>query len=69
MDTLVAQYSRPAYQEEGYSEQEQLELADVAPPLDLKFALPPTAQVSLISSIWPVINLHAQSRHHHGSAQ
>jgi len=46
MDTLVAQYSRPAYQEEGYSEQEQLELADVAPPLDLKFALPPTAQAS-----------------------
>ena len=45
MDTLVAHYSRPAYQEEGYNQEEQLELADVAPPLDLKFALPPTAQV------------------------
>lgn len=47
MDTLVAQYSRPAYQEEGYSQEEQLELVDVAPPMDLKFALPPTAQVSI----------------------
>lgn len=50
MDTLVAQYSRPASQDEGYSLEEQLDLVDVAPPLDLKFALPPTAQVRGVSS-------------------
>ena len=46
MDTLVAQYSRPAYQEEGYNEEEQLDLIDPSPALGLKFALPPSAQVS-----------------------
>lgn len=45
MDSLVAQYSRPAFQNEGYSQEEQQELADVAPPLSLKFALPPIASV------------------------
>lgn len=45
MDALVSQYSRPAYQDEGYSSDEQLQLSEVTPPLSLKFALPPIAQV------------------------
>jgi hypothetical protein len=45
MDSLVAQYSRPADAEEGRSEQEQLELYSGTPELSLKFALPPVAQV------------------------
>jgi len=47
MDALVSQYSRPSYKEEGYAEQEQLELVDTLPPLSLKFALPPVPQVSV----------------------
>lgn len=51
MDSLVAQYSRPAFKDEGYQEQDQLELVDCMPTaIDLKFALPPVAQVSLTSS-------------------
>jgi hypothetical protein len=44
MDSLVAQYSRPADADEGQSEQQQLELHSAAPELSLKFALPPVAQ-------------------------
>ncbi|THZ57246.1 proteasome-domain-containing protein [Aureobasidium pullulans] len=45
MDSLVAQYSRPAFKDEGYQEQDQLELVDAMPTaIDLKFALPPVAQ-------------------------
>ena len=44
----MAQYSRPAFKDEGYQEQDQLELVDAMPTaIDLKFALPPVAQVSL----------------------
>lgn len=51
MDSLVAQYSRLAFKDEGYQEQDQLELVDCMPTaIDLKFALPPVAQVSLTSS-------------------
>jgi len=47
MDTLVARYSRPAYQQnELFSEQEQQDLMDGAPALSLKFAMPPVAHVS-----------------------
>jgi len=46
MDTLVAQYSRPSGQQEDYSQDEQQELLQLTPPLSLKFALPPIAQVS-----------------------
>ena len=46
MDTLVAQYSRPAFETEGYSRDEQQELSQVTPPLSLNFALPPIANVS-----------------------
>lgn len=47
MDTLVAQYSRPMFQNEGYSHNEEQELAETLPPLSLKFALPPVDKVSL----------------------
>lgn len=45
MDALVAQYSRPAFADEGYSQEEQQQQlsTDLAQPLDLRFALPPTA--------------------------
>jgi hypothetical protein len=46
MDKIVAQYSRPSHQNEFYSEQEQQDLAETLPPLSLKFALPPVANVS-----------------------
>lgn len=45
MDSLVAQYTRPAHTEEGQSYDEQQELAQATPELSLKFALPPVAQV------------------------
>ena len=45
MDSLVAQYTRPAFADEGQSSHEELELAQAAPELSLKFALPPVAQV------------------------
>jgi 20S proteasome subunit beta 5 len=52
MDTLVARYSRPAYQQnEAFSEQEQQDLADGVPSLSLKFAMPPVAHVSCCFSI------------------
>ncbi|KAK2806754.1 Proteasome subunit beta type-5 [Emmonsiellopsis sp. PD_5] len=41
MDTLVAQYSRPLFQNEGYSQSEDQELTESLPPLSLRFALPP----------------------------
>jgi 20S proteasome subunit beta 5 len=46
MDALVAQYSRPQFENEGFSQDEQQELSEVTPPLSLKFALPPVAQVN-----------------------
>lgn len=45
MDTLVEQYSRPAFENEGYSQQEQYELSQTLPPLSLNFAMPPIANV------------------------
>lgn len=49
MDTLVARYSRPAYQqnENLFSDHEQDELNDSVPGLSLKFAMPPVAHVCL----------------------
>jgi 20S proteasome subunit beta 5 len=44
MDSLVAQYSRPAFQDEGYnSEDQQQLLLDIAPQPSLSFSLPPIA--------------------------
>lgn len=48
MDLLVAQYSRPAFQDEGYSAHEQQELSETVPPLSLRFAMPPIAKVNLV---------------------
>lgn len=48
MDLLVAQYSRPAFQDEGYSAQEQQELSETVPPLSLRFAMPPIAKVNIV---------------------
>jgi hypothetical protein len=48
MDALVAQHSRPQHAAEGYSEDElQHQMSsDLAQPLSLQFALPPTASPS-----------------------
>jgi hypothetical protein len=49
MDTLVAQYSKPMFEKEDYSQDDQMELYQSAPSLSLKFAMPPVAQVCLPS--------------------
>lgn len=48
MDSLVARYSRPMFENEGYAkeQQEEMELVQEVPALSLKFAMPPVAQVS-----------------------
>jgi hypothetical protein len=46
MDTLVARYTRPAFERTGWLEEQQ-ELAQNTPPLSLRFALPPIANVSI----------------------
>lgn len=45
MDSLVAQYTRPAFAEEGQAPEEQQQLCQPTPELSLRFALPPVAQV------------------------
>ena len=50
MDTLVAQYSKPMFEKENYSQDDQMELYQQAPSLSLKFAMPPVAQVWLCPS-------------------
>lgn len=40
MDALVATYSRPAFEDEGYSSDEHQELIQAKPSLSLNFALP-----------------------------
>jgi hypothetical protein len=47
MDTLVARYSQPLYETEGYSQREQQELTESLPRLTLNFTLPPIARVCL----------------------
>lgn len=67
----MSQYSRPAYTEEGQTEEEQLQLYSGAPELSLKFALPPVAQVrphTVESSRRMSYTDHEYSQHH-GSAQ
>ena len=46
MDALVATYSRPAFEDEGYSLDEHQELTQEKPSLSLDFALPPMRNVS-----------------------
>jgi hypothetical protein len=67
MDALVAQYSRPAFEDEGYSQDEQQQLSEVTPSLSLKFALPPIAQVRRSmpqSKLKVILTLHPSSPHH-----
>lgn len=45
MDSLVFTYSRPAFQDEVCSNDEQQELIQATPPLSLKFAMPPMPNV------------------------
>ena len=45
MDSLVAAYSRPAFEDEGYSSDDQQELVQAKPSLSLNFALPPLPNV------------------------
>jgi 20S proteasome subunit beta 5 len=56
MDTLVAQYSRPMFENENFSDEDQMELYQAAPTLAPRFAMPPVAQVSAYPSF------HTQSR-------
>lgn len=46
MDTLVAQYTQPAFASEGYTCEEQQEYGESLPSLSLKFALPPVPRPS-----------------------
>lgn len=45
MDSVVAQYSRNEFDHEGYSQEEQNDLYDIAPTFSTKFAMPPVASV------------------------
>ena len=45
MDSLVATYSRPAFEDEAYSSEEREELTQITPSLSLNFALPPIRNV------------------------
>lgn len=41
MDKLISQYTRSPYQDEAFSEQDQLDYTESLPPVSLKFSLPP----------------------------
>ena len=62
MDTLVAQYSRPAFEDEGYSQADQHQLAQVTPSLSLNFALPPLANVGALKTTSELLSLYEGSR-------
>lgn len=49
MDTLVAQYSRPNFESKATEDLDEL-LQDERATLNLKFAMPPIAQVSVTLS-------------------
>jgi hypothetical protein len=50
MDTLVATYSKPMFEKENYSQDDQVDFYNPAPSLSLKFAMPPIAQVCRLTS-------------------
>jgi hypothetical protein len=54
MDTLVATYSKPMFEKENYSQDDQVDFYNPAPSLSLKFAMPPIAQVSCAPSSMPL---------------
>ena len=51
MDSIVAQYSRPMYEDEGYDSEEQLEITRATPSISLKFSMPSVSQVRPISPL------------------
>lgn len=53
MESLVAQYARTPHQNEFYSEHEQRGLTETAPPLSLKFDLPPVDNVRALQIAGP----------------
>jgi hypothetical protein len=55
MDSLVAKYTQPVHEDEGYSHEEQMELLETTPSLDLRFALPPVAQVRPSASTYALL--------------
>lgn len=57
MDALVATYSRPAFENEGYSSDEHQELIQAKPSLSLNFALPPMRNVSYPRALPCVVSL------------
>ena len=61
MDTLVAQYSRPAFEEEGYSQTDQHQLTQITPSLSLNFALPQLANVSALETTSELVNTFERS--------
>lgn len=58
MNSLVQQYSRPSFQDEGYSREDQEDLSAL-PTLSLKFALPPVANVCYFP--WPIYSVWLRS--------
>jgi len=57
MDTLVATYSKPMFEKENYSQDDQVDFYNPAPSLSLKFAMPPIAQVRRLTSLWLYLEL------------
>ena len=57
MDALVTRYSRPAFEDEGYSLDEHQELIKAKPSLSLNFALPSMRNVSWSQVLWYPIKL------------
>ena len=51
MDSIVAQYSRPMYEDEGYDSEEQLEITRATPSISLQFSMPSVSQVRPISPL------------------
>lgn len=45
MDSLVTRYSRPTHSYDSHFEEDEDYLSPSVPPLSLKFALPPVANV------------------------
>lgn len=46
MNALVSTYSRPVFENEGYSSEDRQELVQSMPTLSLKFSIPPTPNVT-----------------------
>lgn len=69
MDAIIAEHSRPAYEDESFAQDIQQELALTTPSLNLKFAMPPIANVGYLESRPPHNVADKYRSPHHGSAQ